>query len=110
MEIYFLNSKLAKILNNRNKIIKKYGSNMAKKIMQRLDDMKAAENLEELMTLPGRHHPLKEDRKGQFACDLVHPYRLIYKPGNAPLPKDDKGNLIYSEITLIDIIEIEDYH
>ncbi len=83
---------------------------MAKKIMQRLDDMKNAKNLEVLMTLPGNHHALKGNRKGLFACDLVHPYRLIYKPGNDPLPKYESGSLIYAEVTIIDIIEIIDYH
>ena len=110
MEVNFTSKKLAKILSDSKKIRKVYGFTMAKKIMQRLDDMRAAANLEALMTLPGRHHPLTGDRKGQFACDLEHPYRLIYKPGNEPLPKDESGRLIYSEVTIIDIVEIKDYH
>ena len=110
MDIYFADKKLAKILNSRKEAERKYGHRMAKVIMQRLTDVEAAENLEVLMTLPGRHHPLKGGRKGQFACDLVHPYRLIYEPGNNPLPQDESGGLIYSEITVIDIIEITDYH
>ena len=83
---------------------------MARKLMQRLDDMRAAENLEVVMKLPGRHHQLTGNRKGQFACDLIHPYRLIYEPGNNPLPVNDEGYLVYSEVTEINILEIVDYH
>ncbi len=110
MDINVNNKKLRKILEDKSKIIKKYGTKMARKIMQRIDDMKSAENLEILMKLPGNHHPLTGDRKGQFACNLVQPYRLIYRPANDTLPIDDNDNLIYSEITIVEIIEIVDYH
>lgn len=110
MDINVNNKKLRKILEDENKIRKKYGTKMAEKIMQRIDDMKSAENLEILMKLPGNHHPLTGDRKGQFACNLVQPYRLIYRPANDTLPIDDNDNLIYSEITIVEIIEIVDYH
>lgn len=109
MEIFFKTKKLAKILNSSKLIAKHYG-NSAKKIKMRLDDMKMADNLEELMKLPGRHHPLIGDRKGQFACDLEHPYRLIYEPANEPLPVDEMNALIYSEITIVEVIGIADYH
>lgn len=110
MDINVNNKKLRKILEDKSKIIKKYGTKMAEKIMQRIDDIKCAENLENLMKLPGKHHPLKGDRKGQFACDLVQQYRLIYRPANDPLPINDDGMLIYSEITIVEILEIVDYH
>ena len=110
MEIYFKDKKIAKIFNSKKELIKKYGNNIGKKIMQRLDDMKAAKNLEELMTLPGNHHPLRGDREGQFACSVGQPYRLIYEVANNPIPTDEKGNLIYKEVTMIIIIEIIDYH
>jgi proteic killer suppression protein len=111
MIIIINNKKLKKILEDKNKIRKKYGIDMAKKIMQRIDDIEFAENLETLMKLPGNHHPLTGDRKGQFACDLVQPYRLIYRPVlNDTLLTNDSGNLIYSEITRVEIIEIVDYH
>jgi proteic killer suppression protein len=110
MDIIVNNKKLKKILEDKSKIRKKYGTEMADKIMQRIDDMKCAENLEILMKLPGNHHPLTGDRKGQFACNLVKSYRLIYRPANDTLPIDDNGNLIYSEITIVEILEIVDYH
>jgi Plasmid maintenance system killer protein len=110
MDIIVNNKKLKKILEDKSKIRKEYGPKMADKIMQRIDDMKCAENLEVLMKLPGNHHPLTGDRKGQFACNLVQPYRLIYRPANDTLPIDDNDNLIYAEITIVEILEIVDYH
>ena len=109
MEIEIKTKKLAKILNNAKLIAKHYG-NSAKKIKIRLDDLAMVDNLADAMTLPGRHHPLTSDRKGQFACDLVHPFRLIYEPSNDPLPIDENNNLIYSKVTIVEIIEITDYH
>lgn len=110
MEINYKTKKLAKILNNCSLIERQYGRVAAKKIIMRIDDMAGAENLEEVMKLPGRHHALTGDRKGQFACDLVHPYRLIYEPDNDPLPFDENNMLIYSKVTIVEIIEITDYH
>ncbi len=109
MEINFKTRKLATVLNNSKQIDRKYGSS-AKKIKMRLNDMAIVENLEKLMALPGRHHPLTGHRNGQFACDLEHPYRLIYQPDNEPLPIDDNNALIYSKVTIVEIIEITDYH
>ena len=109
MEIFFKTKKLAKILNNKKLIEKNFGGS-AKKIMMRLDDLKAVNNLKDAMNLPGRHHELKGKRKGEFACDLEHPFRLIYRPANVPLPTDENGALIYEKVTSIEIIEITDYH
>jgi len=109
MEIEIKTKKLAKILNSAKLIAKHYG-NSAKKIKMRLDDLAMVDNLQDAMTLPGRHHLLTSDRKGQFACDLDHPFRLIYEPSNEPLPIDENNNLIYSKVTIVAIIEITDYH
>ena len=110
MEINFKTKKLGKILNSRKLIEKQYGNIATKKIIGRLKTMTLANNLKEVMNLPGRHHALSGNRKGQFACDLVHPYRLIYEPDNDPLPFDENNLLIYSKVTIVEIIEITDYH
>jgi len=79
--------------------------------MRRLDDIKGMANLSELMKLPNaRCHPLTQNRKGQFAVDLDHPYRLVFEPANDPLPKMPDGGLDYEKITLIRILEVIDYH
>lgn len=43
------------------------------------------------------YHVQEKNRKGQYAVDLVHPYRLIFE-------KKD------GEIQIANIVEIVDYH
>ena len=45
----------------------------------------------------GRCHPLTQNRKGQYAVDLVHPYRLVFEKNG-------------DEIQIANILEIVDYH
>ena len=57
-----------------------YGRKMAEKIQQRIDQITAADSVEMLIEFHiGRCHPLKQNRKGQYAVDLVHPYRLVFE-------------------------------
>ena len=34
----------------------------------------------------GHYHELTGDRKGEWACDLDQPYRLIFEPHEKPIP------------------------
>lgn len=86
------------------------GQTRGKKFLQRLVALRDAETLEDVRHLPGRFHELVGDRKGQWACDLDHPYRLIFKPNENPIPTDEDGRYIWVEILGVKIIEIEDYH
>lgn len=110
MIIQFRTKKLAKIVNTHKKLVKTYGDIGAKKIGQRLGDIRDAESLEDLRYAPGRYHELKEDRKGQWACDVQHPYRIIFKPIQDPIPTNEDGQYLWIKIIAIEIIEITDYH
>jgi proteic killer suppression protein len=57
-----------------------------------------------------RPHPLKGDRDGQFALDLVHPQRLLFEPANETIPRLEDGGIDWSQVTQICIIWIGDYH
>lgn len=109
MTITFDDNKLRKYANDDRLAEKKLGQRVAKIYKQRLDDLEAAESLEDVRYLPGRYHELNENRKGQWACDLVHPYRLIFTPLERPIPIKD-GKYVWVEITGVEIVEIEDYH
>lgn len=110
MNITFKNNKLKKIANDSKKCFKEYGQTCGKKLLQRLIDLRDAETLEDVRYLPGRYHELKNDRKGQWACDVEHPYRLIFTPHENPIPTDQYGKYIWIEILGVEIIEIVDYH
>ena len=71
---------------------------MAEKIAQRIGELQMIGTVEMLVQFStGRCHPLKGDRKGEYAMDLVHPYRLVF---------EKEGD----RIQIARIISIEDYH
>lgn len=71
---------------------------MSNKIHQRIDEIRAADTVEMMVQFHiGRCHPLVNNRKGQYAVDLVHPYRLIFEKNG-------------DEIQIANILEIVDYH
>ena len=98
MKTAYKSKKLEKICTNAKIAEKLYGTEMAEKIHQRIDEIKAADTIEMMLKYHiGRCHPLKSNRKGQYAVDLVHPYRLVFEK------KDGKIQIAY-------ILEIVDYH
>lgn len=110
MDISFDDNKLRKYANNDKQAIRKLGQRRADLYKQRLDDLFDASTLEDVRYLPGNYHELKGNRKGQWACDLDHPYRLIFEPHEDPIPTDESGQYIWLEIKGVEIIEIVDYH
>ena len=110
MEISFKNRDLKKYANNDRFAVRKLGDRRAKLFKARLDDLHAASSLEDVRNLPGRYHELTGNRKGQWACDLDQPYRLIFKPHESPISENESGQYLWIEIKGIEIIEITDYH
>jgi len=111
MDILFKTTKLRKTCNSRKSATGAWGAVGARKLLLRLVEMHRAHDLTELMTLPhARCHPLTKDRKGTYAVDLDHPYRLIFGPANNPLPLKGTGELDTSRVTAVRILERTDYH
>ncbi len=98
MDITYKTRKLEKICTDAKAAEKAHGREMADIIHQRIDEITAAETVEMMIQFHiGRCHPLRQNRKGQYAVDLVHPYRLVFeKHGNT--------------IQIAHILEIIDYH
>lgn len=79
MIVNFKTKKLEKCYCQAKQAQKEFGEQVAKKYIQRINLIKAAKNLEEVMSLPGlRCHPLKGNRQGQYAVKLTGFYRLIF--------------------------------
>jgi proteic killer suppression protein len=111
MVVYFKNTHLGKILNSQKEILRKYGRDNGNKLMLRLQELRAYDTLAMVpITPPTRRHELIEDRKGHFAVDLKHPYRLIFKPAHNPVPLKSDGGIDITKVTEIVITEIVDYH
>ena len=98
MDITYKNRKIERICTNAKVADREYGSQMSAKIHMRIDEIRAVDTVEEMIQFRiGRCHALKGNRKGQYAVDLEHPYRLVFKT---------HGN----EIECAHILEIVDYH
>jgi len=110
MDVVFVNRRLQKACNSAKEMAREWGSQMAKKLQQRLSELAAAGTLEDMRKLPGRCHELKADRKGQLALDLVHPKRLVFSPDHNPTPALPDGGLDWSKVSKIVILEVVDYH
>lgn len=110
MNITFTDKKLEELANNDRKRIKELGKLRAEKIKYRLAQLRAATNLEEVRHLPGHFHELTNNRKGQWACDLDQPYRLVFTPHECPIPTNENGQYVWMEIMGIEIKEIINYH
>ncbi len=109
MDISFDDNKLKKYANNNSEAVKKLGQRRALLYKQRLDDLFDAQTLEDLRHLPENYHELTGNRKGQWACSLDHPYRLIFEPHENPIPTNKSGQYLWIEIKGVEIIEIVDY-
>ncbi|MCY1636584.1 type II toxin-antitoxin system RelE/ParE family toxin [Marinifilum sp. D737] len=110
MIITFADNKLKKYANNKTLADRKMGPKRSQIYQRRLDDLAAAENFEDLQYLPGRYHQLNGDLKDKWACDLDHPYRLVFEPAEKPIPKDGDGKQMLVEIKSLEIIEVNNYH
>ena len=110
MNITFANRKLEKWGNNFYLAQRKLGNDRAAKYHQRLDDIKDADSFADLEFLPGNFHSLTANGNGQWSCSLDHPYRLIFEPAIKPVPCNEHGTPILTEMKIVEIIEIVDYH
>lgn len=98
MDITYKSKRLERVCTDARAAERAYGPEMAEKIHRRIDQISAADTVEMMIEFHiGRCHPLSHNRKGQYAMDLVQPYRLVFE-------KDG------DEIQIANILEIIDYH
>jgi proteic killer suppression protein len=110
MNITFRDKQFEKLVNDDKKLLNKFGKIRSKKTTMRLTQLMFANTLEDTRNLPGNFHELSGNRKGQWACDLDQPYRLIFMPQENPIPVNKDGGYSWMEIKGVVIIEIANYH
>jgi len=109
MEILFGSGETAD-WNDSKRLLRLHGAQRARLIRRRLDDLKAAANLQVMRALPGRCHELKGKMAKQLSVDLDGPYRLIFKPAHNPLPEKADGGLDWEQVTAITLLGVVDTH
>lgn len=111
MEIGFSSAKFAKLCMDPSIRARKLGKERARKLLLRLDQLSAAENLAKFHELPqARCHQLSADRDEQFSCDLDGPYRLIFEIAHDPPPRKPDGGFDLHAVTRIALVDIVDTH
>lgn len=110
MKLNFLDPKLHALCHDKRTATKALGAESAKKLRNRLDDLDAAQSMEDMRHLPGHWEELKHDRAGQFSARLHGGIRLIVKPQKEPPPTKPDGGLDWLAIDSLYIIEVVDYH
>ncbi|GED53727.1 killer suppression protein HigA [Brevibacillus borstelensis] len=111
MNIYYANKRIARVFDSKKNLDKTYGVDISKKIQQRLFELNAANSLDDISHLPpARCHELNGERAGQFAVDLKHPHRLIFTPGEDPVPRKADGSIDRKLVTSVIILEVVNYH
>ena len=110
VELLFKNARLQRQCSDMKEMVKAFGTDQAKKLKVRLDDLDAAPTLELVRSLPGHFHELKGDRAGQIACSLAKGVRLVFEAANEPRPLKEDGGLDWHAVTSVRILEVGDYH
>jgi len=111
VEIRFSSRGLERTFNDATRMVRAYGKQMATVIQNRMAVLQNVVHLGKVPTeKPIRCHQLKQDRAGQFAVDLVQPYRLIFRPDHNPVPTLKDGGIDLTAVTAIEIIDVTDYH
>lgn len=108
LEFWFKNKNVRKLCEKRNEAEKKLGADCARKLRARLSDIEAVTRVSELIA--GNPHPLKGDRLEEFALNLAGGCRLVFVPGNEPVPVKDDGGIDWARVTEVCIEYIGDYH
>jgi proteic killer suppression protein len=103
LQLKYKSKSLEKECTDYSKAIRSYGQNCAKILHRRIQELKAAETLEEMVNFRiGRCHPLKGDYLGKYALDLEHPLRLIVEP-------EENEDSRY-QVKIVNLLEVTDYH
>lgn len=110
MEITYKNKKLKKKLTDDTEMIKSFGK-IAKKVKQRITQLKSADNLDVISKIPPlRLHPYKGNRQGTWSIDIQENWRICFETNEEPIPKLKDGSVDLKNILNIKIISVEDPH
>jgi len=111
MDILFKTSKLRKTLSSESLLVREFGKENARVIMRRMVTLDRADCLADIPAQrPTRRHALSGKRKGQYAIDAKHPFRIILEPADDPVPVREDGSVDLQRVTSIRIQGVEDYH
>jgi len=77
---------------------------------RRLRALEVAESLSDVMQAPGKFHPYRADKAGEWGTSLSPNWRLVFEPADDPLPRLPDGGVDVANIRRVRILRVEDYH
>ncbi len=102
MDLTYKNNKLKELCENpkyEKELVKKYGTEVAKKLPLRIIQLKSFNTLNDVpINPPFRRHKLSGDRDGEFAVSITSQYRLIFRIKNNNIIIEDLRNIREIEI------------
>lgn len=110
MEVSFATEQLKRTCESPAERKKRFGEPFADKLRGRLDDLDAAQSMDDMRHLPGHWEELTGGRKGQLSCRLAGGLRLIVTPTCQPLPAKPDGGIDWRAIDPVNVLEVVDYH
>jgi proteic killer suppression protein len=110
MHVEFIDQRLKKACEDKATRQRSLHKSAADKLAQRLDDLRAAANLDLVRYLPGSWEELSGDRRGQFSCRLDKKLRLVIRPTRQPPPVKPDGGLDWAAIDAVTVLEVVNYH
>jgi proteic killer suppression protein len=109
MNIKFTNK--TKHLNEMKKTVREHGYENAKKIKQCFSLIASSPNLQSFFNEHFcRCHLLRGDLKDCYGLDIKHPFRIVIKPTNAPIPLKANNEIDTLQVTEVEVVLIGDYH
>lgn len=108
MEITYKDKKVRSLCEKQALAMKHLGADCARKLRIRLSALEAAARVTDLVA--GNPHALKGDRAGQYALNLAGGWRLVFGPDHDPCPTHADGGIDWSQVTIVCIEYIGDYH
>jgi len=106
MTVHFVTDKIRRTVLEHKVAVKELGTDSASKLQRRYSDLLATKTVTDLVF--GNPHPLKGDRKGQFALDLAGGRRIVFIPASTYSPRDD--GIDWSQVSLDLAGGLGDYH
>jgi toxin HigB-1 len=110
VDIIFSSKKLEALCHDDELATRTLGAPCARRLRSRLDDLLTASCLAVARSLPGRFHPLKGDRSGQFAFHLQGGCRLVIEPVHTTSSARADGSRDLERVTAVRVVLVGDYH
>jgi proteic killer suppression protein len=107
MILEYKSKKIREHCENPQVAQKIYGAKIGTRLTQRVAELSAATSLQDIKLIPSaRLHRLSGKRADEYAVDLVHPFRLVFKP----ILQDGADINELVSINIVRINEVIDYH